>query len=101
MRMGAPPSKKIESPLAKAASALEAELLAYEKFVAEVKRMTLNTEKSMHRAKDLLEECAAGEQRMAQRLQDFAAAMQDVQVRQQGCIGDAVAAAERIQERIQ
>ena len=73
--MPAPPSKKTaETPLAKAAAALEAELLEYEKFVAEVKRMNLNTEKSMHRAKDLLEHCAAGEQRMAERLQAFAAA---------------------------
>jgi chromosome segregation ATPase len=99
--MPAPPSKKNETPLAKAAAALEAELLEYEKFVAEVKRMNLNTEKSMHRAKDLLEHCAAGEQRMAERLQAFAAAMQDVQVRQQGCISEAVAAAEKIQQRIQ
>lgn len=100
--MAAPPSKKtIESPLAKAAAALEAELLEYEKFVVDVKRMTLNTEKAMHRAKDLLEHCAAGEQRMAERLQAFAAAMQDVQARQQTSIAEAVAAAERIQERIQ
>lgn len=99
--MPAPPSKKPETPLAKAAAALESELLEYEKFVAEVKRMNLNTEKAMHRAKDLLEHCAAGEQRMAERLQAFASAMQDVQVRQQSCISEAVAAAERIQERVQ
>jgi hypothetical protein len=67
--MPASPSKKIvETPLAKAASALEGELLEYEKFVSEVKRMNLNTEKAMHRAKDLLEHCAAGEQRMAEPL---------------------------------
>lgn len=99
--MPAPTSKKPETPLAKAASALEGELLEYEKFVAEVKRMNLNTEKSMHRAKTLLEDCAKGEQRMAERLQAFAAAMQDVQVRQQTCITEAVAAAQKIQERIQ
>jgi len=99
--MPSPPSKKPETPLAKAAAALEGELLEYEKFVAEVKRMNLNTEKSMHRAKTLLEECAKGEQRMAERLQSFAAAMQEVQVRQQTCITEAVAAAQKIQERIQ
>ena len=100
--MAAPQSKKsTETPLAKAAAALEGELLEYEKFVAEVKRMSLDNEKAMHRAKDLLEHCAAGEQRMAERLQAFAGAMQDVQVRQQSCIGEAVAAAEKIQERIQ
>jgi chromosome segregation ATPase len=100
--MPAPPSKKtVETPLAKAAAALEGELLEYEKFVAEVKRMSLNTEKAMHRAKDLLEHCASGEQRMAERLQAFAAAMQGVQVRQQTCISEAVAAAETIQGRIQ
>lgn len=100
--MAAPQSKKLtETPLAKAAAALEAELLEYEKFVAEVQRMSLNTEKAMHRAKDLLEHCAAGEQRMAERLQAFAVAMQAVQVRQQGCISEAVEAAQRIQERIQ
>lgn len=94
-------SKKIETPLAKAAAALEAELLEYEKFVSEVKRMNLDNEKAMHRAKDLLEHCAAGEHRMAERLQAFAAAMQDVQVRQQSCITEAVLAAEKIQQRIQ
>jgi hypothetical protein len=96
-----PSSKKGETPLAKAAAALEAELLEYEKFVVEVKRMSLDNEKAMHRAKDLLEHCAAGEQRMAERLQAFAAAMQDVQVRQQTCIAEAVQAAEKIQQRIQ
>src|SRR6476661_10846128 len=99
--MPAPSSKKSETPLAKAAAALENELLEYEKFVAEVKRMSLNNEKAMHRAKDLLEHCAAGEQRMAERLQAFASAMQGVQVRQQTCIAEAVGAAEKIQERIQ
>jgi chromosome segregation ATPase len=99
--MPAPSSKKAETPLAKAAAALEAELLEYEKFVAEVKRMNMDNEKAMHRAKDLLEHCAAGEQRMAERLQAFAAAMQDVQVRQQACIAEAVQAAEKIQQRIQ
>ena len=93
--------KKIESPLAKAAAELEAELFAYEKFVADVNRMNLNSDKSMRRAKELLEECAAGEQRMAERLQGFAAAMQQVQVRQQSCIQEAVAAARKIQDRIE
>jgi hypothetical protein len=100
--MPAPPSKKsVETPLAKAAAALEGELAEYEKFVAEVKRMSLDTEKSMHRAKDLLEHCAAGEQRMGESLQAFAQAMQGVQLRQQTCITEAVAAAQRIQDRVQ
>ena len=99
--MSAPPSKKSDTPLARAAAALEGELAEYEKFVAEVKRMTMSSEKAMHRAKALLEDCAAGEARMGERLQAFAAAVQDVQVRQQTCITEAVAAAERIQERIQ
>ena len=94
-------AKKVETPLAKAAAALEDELHEYEKFVAEVKRMHLDNEKAMHRAKDLLEHCAAGEQRMAERLHTFAAAMQDVQVRQQSCVGEAVLAAEKIQGRLQ
>jgi hypothetical protein len=49
--MAVPPSKKLETPLARAAAALEAELGEYEKFVVEVKRMSLNSEKAMHRAK--------------------------------------------------
>ncbi len=101
MGMAAPPSKKIETPLAKASAELEAELHEYEKFVAEVRRMNLNSDKTMHRAKALLEDCAAGEQRMGERLQAFAAAVADLQVRQQTCITEAVAAAQRIQERIQ
>lgn len=99
--MAVPPSKKPETPLARAAAALEAELYEYERFVVEVKRMSLSSEKAMHRAKALLEDCAAGESRMAERLQAFAAAVQDVQVRQHTCITEAVAAAEKIQGRIQ
>lgn len=99
--MPAPSSKKADTPLARAAAALEGELAEYEKFVAEVKRMTMSSDKAMHRAKALLESCAAGEARMGERLQAFAAAMQDVQVRQQTCMSEALAAAERIQERVQ
>ena len=99
--MAAPPSKKPETPLARAASALEGELGEYEKFVVEIRRMNLTSEKAMHRAKALLEDCAAGEARMSERLQAFAAAVQDVQARQQICITEAVAAAEKIQERVQ
>lgn len=99
--MAAPPSKKPETPLARAASALESELGEYEKFVVEIRRMNLTSEKAMHHAKALLEDCAAGEARMGERLQAFAAAVQDVQARQQTCITEAVAAAEKIQERVQ
>ena len=99
--MTAPPSKKLETPLARAAASLEGELLEYEKFVVDVKKMDLSSEKAMHRAKTLLENCAAGESRMAERLQAFAEAVQDVQGRQQACITEAVAAAEKIQQRIQ
>lgn len=99
--MPAPPSKKADTPLARAAAALEGELAEYERFVAEVKRMTMSSDKAMHRAKALLEDCAAGEARMGERLQAFAAAVQEVQLRQQMCMTEAVAAAERIQERVQ
>lgn len=99
--MAGPSSKKLETPLASAAAALEAELGEYEKFVLDVQRMSINSEKAMHRAKALLEDCAAGEARMAERLQAFAAAVQGVQLRQQTCISEAVAAAERIQQRLQ
>ena len=99
--MPAPSSKKADTPLARAAAALEGELAEYEKFVAEVKRMTMTSDKAMHRAKALLEDCAAGEARMGERLQAFAAAMQEVQLRQQTCMSEALAAAERIQERVQ
>ncbi len=95
------PPKKNGSELAQAATALEAELFEYEKFVADVRRMSINSDKSMNRAKSLLEDCAAGEQRMADRLQAFAAAVQNVQTRQQECIKEAVEAAKHIQDRMQ
>lgn len=93
-------SKKFEGPLVKAASALESELARYEEHIQDAKRLEINSEKGLHKSKTVLEACAATEQRMREQLQTFAAAMQEMQKRQQACVEETVATAKRIEERI-
>jgi chromosome segregation ATPase len=93
-------AKKEIGALAKAASALETELSRFEVVVGESRRLTMVSEKTLHRAKSLLESCAAAERRLATELEGFAAAMRDVQGRQQACMEATVAMARRIEERV-
>jgi hypothetical protein len=93
-------SKKSEGALVKAATALENELARYEEHVADARRLEISSEKGLQKSKAVLEACAATEQRMREHLQAFAAAMQDMQKRQQTCVDETVATAKRIEERI-
>jgi hypothetical protein len=93
-------AKKAEGPLVKAATALEVELTRYEEHVADAKRLEIGSEKGLQKSKTVLEACAATEQRMREHLQTFAAAMQEMQKRQQACVEETVATAKRIEERI-
>lgn len=93
-------SKKTEGALVKAATALENELARYEENVADARRLEISSEKGLQKSKAVLEACAATEQRMREHLQAFAAAMQDMQKRQQTCVEETVATAKRIEERI-
>ena len=93
-------SKKSEGALVKAATALENELARYEEHVADARRLEISSEKGLQKSKTVLEACAATEQRMREHLQAFAAAMQDMQKRQQTCVDETVATAKRIEERI-
>lgn len=93
-------SKKTEGALVKAATALENELARYEENVADARRLEISSEKGLQKSKAVLEACAATEQRMRDHLQAFAAAMQEMQKRQQTCVEETVATAKRIEERI-
>lgn len=93
-------SKKSEGPLVKAATLLETELARYEEHVTEAKRLEINSEKGLQKSKTVLEACAATEQKMREHLQLFAAAMQEMQKRQQACVDETLATAKRIEERI-
>jgi hypothetical protein len=92
-------SKKSEGPLVKAAAQLEAELARYEEHVTEAKKLEIASEKGLQKSKTILEACAATEQKMREHLQTFAAAMQDMQRRQQECVDGTLATAKRIEER--
>ena len=87
--------------IAKTAANLENELTRYEQQVAEAKRLEISSEKGLHKAKAVLEACAATEQRMRGELQAFAAALNEMQQRQAACIEATLATAKRIEERIQ
>jgi hypothetical protein len=93
-------AKKSEGPLVKAATLLEAELARYEEHVADAKKLEIASEKGLQKSKTVLEACAATEQKMREHLQGFAAAMQDMQKRQQACVDETLATAKRIEERI-
>jgi chromosome segregation ATPase len=92
--------KNEEGSLAKTAAALEQELARYEEHVAVARRLEVTSEKGLKKAKTALEACAASEQRLRELLQTFAAAMQDMQTRQQFCVRETVDAAKMVEARI-
>lgn len=95
-KKSAPPS-----PLVAVATALETALDKYAAVVHEADTLEITSEKTIHRAKALLEACVAAEQDMAARLQAFAGAMRDVQKRQEDCARRTVEAAKKIEVRVQ
>ncbi len=68
--------KKGNGSLTVAAGALEAEIKRFEDLVAELGRLGVNSEKSLGRARQLLEEVAGYEQRLGTHLRELSLAMQ-------------------------
>jgi hypothetical protein len=92
-------SRVQENPLVAAARRLADELERFEALSTELARMTINSEKSLQRARQSLEGCAEHEAKLAESLQVFAQAMQATQALQLRCIEVANGAAGHIQER--
>lgn len=92
-------SKLQESQLVIAARQLTDELERFEAQSAELGRVAINSDKSLHRARQGLEACAEHEAKLAQSLRGLAQAMQDTQAAQLRCMELAGAAAARVQER--
>jgi hypothetical protein len=88
------------TPLITHATKLEEELARFEALVGEAGTLELTSDVTLQRAKEVLEECAASERRMADELHGFVTAMQAVQARQRTCMENTVHAAEKIRERI-
>jgi chromosome segregation ATPase len=91
--------KKAGGPLTSAAGALESEIKRFEELVAELGRLGVNSEKSLGRARQLLEEVAGYEQRLGTHLREFSEAMQRSQERQERAMKQALESAERIRQR--
>jgi len=92
-------SKVQENQLVVAARLLADELERFETLSSELGRASINSEKSLLRARQGLEACAEHEAKLAESLRGFAQAMQQTQAAQLRCIEQAGAAAARIQER--
>jgi len=92
-------NKLQESPLVLAARRLTDELERFEALSGELGRVAINSDKSLHRARQGLEECAEHEAKLADSLRGFAQAMQDTQAAQVRCMELASAAAVRVQQR--
>jgi chromosome segregation ATPase len=92
-------SKSNESALVIAARALADDLQRFEQLSGELTRSTINSDKSLQRARRGLEECSAQEAKLVESLRGFARAMQGVQELQQRCMDQTALAAERIRQR--
>ncbi len=79
-------TKTVQGPLTSAAAALENELRHYEETVTELQKLPLTSDKTLQRARKVLEECAAHQEKLAVLLPEFAQAMHAAQVRQQQCM---------------
>ena len=88
------------SALTAASAALEDGLARWESLVTESERLEPSSDKTLGRAKKLLEDSAACERELAQSLHAFVSAMQAVQERQRVCMERTSAAAQRLQDRV-
>ncbi|MFO0741922.1 MAG: hypothetical protein U0270_38855 [Labilithrix sp.] len=88
-------------PLAAAAAALENELRRYEETSAELEKLALTSEKTLQRARKVLEECASHQEKLATLLPEFAQAMQAAQAKQQECMEVTARGTARIKERFE
>jgi chromosome segregation ATPase len=92
-------SKPPESRLVSTARALQEDLSRFEAQSAELARVSINSEKTMQRARQTLESCSEQEAKLAESLREFALAIQEMQQTQQRCMEQTEAATLRIQER--
>jgi uncharacterized protein YoxC len=94
-------TKTPQGPLTAAAAALEAELRRYEETVADITKLSLNSDKALQRARKILEDCAGHQERLGVLLPAFAQAMQGVQQRQQSCMDLTARGTETIKARFE
>lgn len=94
-------AKNPGGPLALAAAALENELRRYDETAADLEKMALTSDKTLQRARKVLEECAAHQERLSTLLPEFAQAMQIAQAKQQECMETTARATARIKERFE
>jgi chromosome segregation ATPase len=92
-------TKGSESPLVAASRELTEQLARFESQSSELSRLTVNSDKALHRARQGLETCATHEAALARALRAFAEAMQGVQATQQRCVEVTAATAARIAAR--
>lgn len=95
--MAAP--KAPESPLVVAARQLTEHLSRFEAQSEELNRLSINSDKSLARARQGLEACSTHEAALAKALRAFADAMQGVQQTQQRCVENTAEVARRIAAR--
>lgn len=94
-----PGSTKEKRALATAAAGFEDELARYVEIVDELSKNPVNTQKGLVRAKHALEESAACEQRMSERIQALSEAMIASRTQQETCAAKTLEAAQRFKER--
>ena len=94
-------TKTTQGPLAAAAAALESELRRYEETAAELDKLPLTSDKTLQRARKVLEQCAAHQEQLAVLLPAFAHAMQAAQGRQQECMDVTARGTSRIKARFE
>lgn len=94
-------AKNPGGPLAQAAASLENELRRYEETSAELEKISLTSDKTLQRARKVLEECAAHQEKLQILLPEFAEAMQAAQAKQQGCMDATQRGTLRIKERFE
>jgi chromosome segregation ATPase len=93
--------QKTVSEIERAAQALEEEIARLEGLARSARKMPLNTDKNLVRAAAQLNETLAVPERVAQRLQAVAAAMANMQDRQQAALQVLSAFAVELQQRTQ
>ena len=93
-------SEKDVPALVRAAETLEAELVGLETLSRAIRKLRLDSEKSIAKAAKELNEALAVPERLAAGLQGLAAAMQQMQIRQQAALEPLAASATEIQQRM-
>lgn len=94
-------SDQDESELVRAAAALERELTSLEGLARSVRKIRLDSQKSIARASKELNEALAVPERLGAGLQTLATAMAQMQARQQTALDALANAANQIQERME